>query len=550
MKRKISLFLIFLSLLLGGIGYFISQRNIYSKEILRFEILGPEKATLLEEVEYKVVLKNNGKFRLEEPELIFEYPSHTLVKEQRVQQIKLEDIYPGEERTISFKGRIVGKEGEIKVAKAKLIFRPKEIKSLYEANTSFSTKIEKSPLTFNFDLPSKIESGKEIQFRLNYFSNIDYPLSDLGILIEYPEGFQFLDSDPKTLDKAQFEIGILNKAEGGRVKIRGKISGNIGEEKIFKATLGIWQKGEFIPLKEAIRGVEIIEPSLYISQLINGNPQYIASPGEFLHYEVYFKNIGEEPQENLFLVIKLEGKAFDFETLRSPQGDFEPGDNSIIFDWRKIPELQYLAPQEEGKVEFWVRLKDEWGYTQEDENPVLRTKIYLSQIREEFENKINSKLVIFQKGYFQDEVFGNSGSIPPKVGEETTYTISWQIKNFYNKVKNVKVKGSLPENVELTGKIFPEDEVSNFAFDSKSREIVWNIGDLNPGILEGGPNIFFQVKLIPTEEERGKEAEIIKEVVVTGEDEWTGQEITSRDEAVNTTLPDDPTIEDEDGIVQ
>lgn len=550
MKRKLSLFLIILFLVLGGIGYLVSQKNIYSKELLRFEILGPKETTLLEEVEYKVVFKNNGRFRLEEPELIFEYPQATIVEGERVQQIKLDDIYPGEERAVSFKGRIVGKEGEVKVIKAKLIFRPKGIKSFYEANTSFSTKIEKSPLTFDFDLPTKIESGKEIQFRINYFSNIEYPLSDLGVMVEYPEGFQFLDSDPKTLDKTQFEIGILNKAEGGRIKIRGKILGNIEEEKIFKATLGIWKEGEFIVLKEAIRGLEIIEPSIYISQLINGNPQYIASPGDFLHYEIYFKNLGEEPQENLFLVIKLEGKAFDFETLSSPQGDFTPGDNSLIFDWRKISELQYLGSQEEGKVEFWIRLKDDWGYTEEDRNPILRVKVYLSQIRAEFENKVNSKLIVLQKGYFQDEVFGNSGFIPPRVGESTTYTISWQVKNFYNKVKNVKVRGALPRNVELTGKIFPEDEISNFAFDSKSREILWDIGDLDPGILERGPNISFQVKLVPTPEQKGEKAEIIKEVEISGEDEWTGQFITFKDKSIDTTLPDDNTIKEEDGIIQ
>lgn len=550
MKRKISIFFILLFFFLGIAGYFVSQRNIYSKEILRFEILGPEKATILQEVEYKVILKNNGKFRIEEPELIFEYPLNTLTEGERVKEIKLEDIYPGEERNISFKGRIVGKEEEIKIAKAKLIFRPKGIKSLYELNTSFSTKIEKTPLTFNLDLPSKVEAGKEIQFRINYFSNIDYPLTNLGVLLEYPEGFDFSFSDPKSLDKNQFDIGILNKAEGGVIKIGGKILGNVGEEKIFKATLGMWQEGEFVALKEAIRGVEIIKPSLYISQLINGNPQYIASPGEFLHYEIYFKNIGENPQENLFLVVKLEGKAFDFETLRSSQGDFQPGDNSIIFDWRKISELQQLLPQEEGKVEFWIKLKDDWGFISGDENPTIKTRIYLSQIREEFETKVNSKLVILQKGYFQDEIFGNSGPIPPRVGEATTYTISWQVKNFYNKLKNVKVKSFLPENVELTGKIFPEDEISKFAFDSKSREIVWDVGEINSGILEGGPNISFQVKLVPTKEQKEEKAEIIKEVIISGEDEWTGQTITSKDEAIDTTLPDDPTIQEKDGIIQ
>jgi hypothetical protein len=558
--KKIALIIIILAAIFGIAGFYYYQKNIYSKEILKLEILAPGEADLLEEIEYIVKYKNNGNTRLEEPELIFEFPKYSLPTEETSLRITKSSaelggaIYPGEEKTLHFKARLLGKEGEAKTARATLNYRPKNLKAYYESATTFTTIIRKVPLTFEFDLASKIESGKELEFRLNYFSNIDYPLSDLRATIEYPSGFEFVESTPPALEKTEWDIGLLNKAEGGRIEILGKVTGEVGEEKVFQAKIGSWQEGEFILLKEITKGITIVKPSLYISQQINGNPQYIANPGDWLHYQIFFKNIGEEFLNNLFLITRLEGKAFDFETLKAPYGDFEPGDNSIVFDWKRIPKLQFLDSGEEGMVEFWIELKEEWEITgPEDKNPVIKNKIYLSQAKEEFINKVNSKLAISQKGYFEDEIFGNSGPVPPEVGEGTTYTIMWQVKNFYNDVKNVKVKANLPQNVELTGKIFPETEVSKFAFDSQSREIVWEIGDLK--ISQGiagtpAPNISFQIKLTPSINQRGQTPEIISQVKIAGQDQWTVAILEATSPAIDTTLPDDGTITSEMGIVK
>ena len=101
--------------------------------------------------------------------------------------------------------------------------------------------------------------------------------------IEYPSGFEFIASQPQALEKTEWDLPILNKAEGGRIEIRGKLTGEIKEQKIFRATLGIWQSGEFILLKEAVRGVEILKSSLSIFQQVNGFSQYVANPGDSLH---------------------------------------------------------------------------------------------------------------------------------------------------------------------------------------------------------------------------------------------------------------------------
>jgi hypothetical protein len=565
--KKIIFSIIILGLVLAIAGYWYWQRNPYSKDVLRLEIFGPAEVSLFQEVEYVVKYKNNGNVRLEEPRLIFEFPEYTILSadnadneegqenfstRQEIGPEELGDIYPGEEKTLYFKGRLFGKENQLKTAKVQISYKPKNLKPRYESSTTFSTLVKSVPLTLEFDLPSKIESDRDFDFSLNYFSNLDYPLINFGLKVEYPSSFEFLKSNPKTLDKTEWEIPLLNKAEGGRIEISGKLSGELKEQKIFRAIMGLWIENEFIEIKDISRGIEITKPHLSVFQRINNENQYFANSGDLLHYEIYFRNVGEDPFNDLFLVSRLDGEGFDYDSIKFSSGQFNKGDNSIVWDWRDNSKLRYLDQGEEGKVEFWINLKDEWKINNsESRNAILKNTVLISQIKEEFEIKVNSKLAISQKGYYNEEVFGNSGPLPPKIGETTTYTVIWQAQNYFNNVKNVRVKALLPAYVKLTGKIFPEQEKSGFTYDSNSREIVWTINEMKAGtgVSDQAPNIAFQVALTPSSEHTNMVLPIIKEVKISGEDQWTEKIVGSNDSEIDTTLPDDSSVETQMGRV-
>ena len=327
MPKKLVYLLIILSVILVIVGLWYLQRNVFSKDTLKLEIIGPDTVEVGQQTDYTLKYKNNGDIVLTNARLIFEYPENSLVEDQKLRVEKsLEDIYPGEEKTISFSARIFGKENELKTAKAWLQFQPRNLKASYEVSTTQTAAIKFSPLTFELDLPSRLEPEKDFTFSVNYFSNIDYPLSQLRAKIEYPTGFEFTDSTPKALGTNEWQLPLLNKAQGGRITVSGRLKGDVGEQKVFKATLGLWQEdGTFVLLEEATKGAEIVKPNIYLSQMINGKTDYSANPGDVLHYEVFFKNIGTSPFENLFLVLNLEGNLFDFDSLKAPGADFHSG---------------------------------------------------------------------------------------------------------------------------------------------------------------------------------------------------------------------------------
>lgn len=520
-----------------------SRGGIFSKEILRLEVLGPEKAEAGQEIEYAVKYKNNGDFVLESPKLIFEMPEYSLTEDGKTRITQdLEDIYPGDEQVVKIKTRLLGKEKDLKTAKASLSYMPKNLTVRYESKTTFTTEIETVPITLDFDLPSKIEKGKEVQYSINYFSNIDYPLENLGLKISPIQGFEVVYSDASSLDNLEWRLPTLTKAQGGRINIRGRVVSETDQNLTFLAQLGMWQGGNFVVIKETKEEVQSIQPLLSISQQVNGSPSYVASPGETLHYQIFFRNVGSTPFDDLFMVVKLDGVALDLSTIQAKDGQIQPDDNMIIWDSNQVSQLRHLGVQQEGQIDFFVKLKNDWVSPGADpESTIITTQVNISQITQKFTTKVNSGMVISQSAYYKSYEIENSGPVPPEAGKATQYVITWDIRNYFSDAKNVKVKATLPNNVKLTGKIMPPTESSNFSFDSESREIVWSAGDILAGTgVKGDPyTISFQVALTPSSSQRGSTAPLINQVQLSGENQFTNTIITAQDAGINTSLPDD-----------
>ena len=523
-------------LVLLFIGFWIYREGTFSKQILKLEILGPDSAKVGEEIEYTIKYKNNGNFTLENPTLTIDLPDNSITDDGKVIVTKeLEDIYPGTENSVVAKARLVGKEGDIKTAKAYLSYKPKNLTVRYESDTTFSTKIDEVPITLEFDVSSKAEKGKDFQYILNYFSNIDYTIGSLIIKIVPVSGFEIKSASPTSLDNQEWKLNSLAKNEGGRISVDGKISSDAADSLTFAAQLGVKQNGNFVVIKEATAQVQTIQAMLYISQQINGMSNYVASPGETLHYQIFFRNIGTSAFEKLYMIANLNGDALDMSTIKSNSGQVQQSGNMIVWDWKDVSQLEKVDVQEESSVDFSVKVKDDWVPSASGSgDAVIEDQINISQITKRFSIKVSSGLIISQTASFDSE--NETGY--PAVGKDNVYTIGWNITNYSGDMKNVKIKAVLPSTVNLTGKILPTTESSNFTFDSASREVVWSVGDVASGMgVSGDPlGIYFQVFLAPLSSQKGSAAQLVGQATISGENQFTDSVATSSDAAVDTTL--------------
>lgn len=539
--------------ILAGVVYVFWQRNTYSKEELKLEMFGPQQAEAGDEIEYIVKFKNNGDFRLESPNLIFEAPDFSIkndalyVKESFDSAKLGGDIYPGEERSFSFKIHLIGKEGDTKIAKASLSYQPKNLKVRYESDTTFTTIIKDVPLDFSFDLPSQIEADKNFNFHVNYSSNANWLLTNLRVTVDYPSGFEFIQSAPKSINKTEWDIPVLNKGAAGNVDVTGQLSGDIGDAKVFRARIGIWKDGQYMALKEIEKGVQINKPSVQLSEQINGSSSYVARPGDWLHYQITYKNVSDSDQYNLVMINKLDGDLFDLSSVKSDTGSSQPGDSSIIFDGGKNSSLQYLPPMGQGTVEFWVKLKDNAAITK----PQIVNHVAIGAAREDFTTQVSAKIDFTQRGFYNDEIFGNTGPFPPKVAQTTTYTVTWQMKNYFSAASGVKVVAVLPANVLWKGNVFPDTAAAALSYDNGTRQIVWTIGDLKvgQGVLTEPLNISFQLGLTPNSDQAGAKAQLIGEARVAGTD-GAGDSLDIAAPGLDTRSLSDQNMTDSLGLVQ
>lgn len=515
MNKKIIFLISFIIIVAGFVGFWVWRESGFSKQILRLEILGPESAKAGEEIEYTIRYKNNGNFALENPKLVFELPENSLTEDEKTRLTQdLDDIYPGEEKNIKIKARLLGKEEDLKTAKAYLSYTPKNLTARYESETTLTTKISEVPITLDFDLPTKIEKGKDFQYSLNYFSNIDYPLENLAIKISPISGLEIKSSDPKSLDNLEWKLNTLSKTQGGRININGKISGDVDQNITFSAQLGMWRGGNFVVIKETEKKVESTQSMLYISQQVNGSSNYTATAGEKLHYQIFFRNIGASAFENLFVIVNLDGSALDMSSVEAPNGQVQQSGNMIVWDWKDTWQLKKIDVQQEASVDFYVKVKDNWMPANSNENElVISDQVNVSQITQKFSIKVNSGLVISQTS-------SSAG--------DSSYMINWDIKNYLSDIKNVKVKAILPAGVNLTGQIMPSNEASNFAFDSASREIVWSAGDVLAGTGVNGDPITLSFRVSA---DSGNS--LIGKATVIGENQFTNAIISSSSPALN-----------------
>lgn len=260
MSGKIVFVLLILVVIVGFIGFWYYRGTIFSNEILDLQILGQDNAGMGDEIEYTVEYKNNGNFVLENPKIIFELPDNSLTEDGKVRFTQnLENIYPDDNNFVKFKGRLLGKEGDLKTAKATIYYTPHNLSARYESNATFTTKINAVSITLGFNLPSKVEKGKEINYSVNYYSYIDYPLENLSIKIDKIDGFDFKSSDPVSLDNSEWKLITLNKTQGGKINIKGLISADVGSRLGFFAKLGVWQDGSFIVVKETNQEVQVVQ---------------------------------------------------------------------------------------------------------------------------------------------------------------------------------------------------------------------------------------------------------------------------------------------------
>jgi hypothetical protein len=158
--------------------------------------------------------------------------------------------------------------------------------------------------------------------------------------------------------------------------------------------------------------------------------------------------------------------------------------------------------------------------------------------------KVESVTELTSYALYSTGAFTNSGPVPPRAEEVTTYTIVWHVENGTNAITDGRVSATLPPYVtwlDLT------TSAPVFTYNPQTKEISWRAGDLKAG---EGREASFQVSVRPSVSQEGEIITLVNRQSFRATDRFTGTVLTSEGPAITTKLFADPKYERDDGRVQ
>ncbi len=525
-----------------------------------------------------ITLKNISKSAIREAEVSVVFPEASLLIEDgrerpalsRIAR-KLDDFAPGEEKTFSIQARMFGYEGEEKNVEVVMLYRPENLRARFSVKESFVFVIGRVPLSIAWDIPEFLSSGQEVLVNVRYASSAKTSFDNLSLRLIYSPGFQFVSASPQpAVGNDLWKIGAFDPGEEGVIRVRGFVSGEEGEIKPFRAELGIYDeltkewKSYSDSIAETSIAVSLLSVQGFYDEVRTGN----IAPGTPLLFQVRYKNNTSYTIKNVTVRAFLselpavaKERVLEFLSLEiDKKGVFDATTRAVIWGPGNVSELREVEPGGEGSFSFRIRTKERPLMRNMDDTNIqiaLRSGIEAAGVPEDLSGtrisaednvsfKVSTKALFSGRAVHRISPIPNSGPLPPKVGEKTTYTLVWEVKNFTNMLENAEIKTTLPPNVTWENSFFPKD--ARISFDPASGEVYWRIGQVKSGVGVLSPTLVgaFQVSVIPSDADRGKAIIVTGESKLSGKDNFTGELIGEKIPSFSTELREDSATTQDD----
>lgn len=561
-RSRIFLFIIiiFVLILIGlAVYFFFSETNIISSKNVDIEIKGPTYGEAGKILSFNIFVENKNKTALELAELIFDFPEDSFFPDARsLDRVRfpLDKINANAMINKPIEVVFFGQENEDKKFSVTLEYRLADSNAIFAKSQDFIFKISSPPVGLSISLPKEINSRQELNIKVETVSNSESIIKNLSLQMNYPTGFQFLGADPKpTRGNNTWLLGDLGSLQKREITIKGFIEGQDLENKSFNAIVGVSDENGVLKPYGSTNELVIIKKSpLYLSLFINGKDleKNVARPGSTIKGEIqWFNNLSTNVREAK-IELELKGEVIDERSIKK-----------LIWNSSSLAELSSIAPGQSGKAQFSFSLKESLPISSASSKNflvVLEAKISALAISEQAENfevitdlkkeiRVSSLLQLTAIALYYSSPLKNSGPLPPKVNQETTYTILWSLGFNSSDFSKVKVVAFLPPYVRWLNSFFPSD--SRIKFNERDNTVTWEAGDVlaGTGIISSAKEVAFQVGLTPNLNQINLSPPLISEAKLEGYDNFTEEVLNSRVSSLTTELNYDEKFKSNEGRV-
>lgn len=552
-------------LALGYAGYiFFIGGNTVSNNNIDISILGNNFTAGGQELPLVVGITNKNNSPLELADLVMTYPegssSNSSANNENF-RVSLGTIPAGAVVNENLTPVLFGEQGSTIPITISLEYRVADSNAIFVKDQIYNVTINSTPINLSVDAPSTISPNQAITLNVKATLNSTTAVSKVLVKIDYPIGFQFGSATPApSFGNNVWSLGDLSPGAEHDISISGQMIGVFnGDQKTFNISSGSQSATDKSAIDVVFNSIQQIitiqKPFIEADLSINGVSQneYTTDSKTPINAQIQYTNNLDTTVDNLQIVARISGNAFDPQTVDAQQGFYDSSANTITWDKNYESQFAEVNPGDSGSVNFSISplslFSAAGGLLS---NPSINIEIDVSgeQANSGFAvnnitNSSSATIKIISDVGFSDEAlyysgpFANTGPIPPTVGQTTTYTVVWTLSNTANSISNAQVNSFLPAWMTFVGPFLPASE--DLTYNSTTRQIVWNADRISAGagITSASRSVAFQISFDPSLSQVGTIPSIINDAVLTGHDDFANVDLTVDKASLSTNLDSD-----------
>jgi hypothetical protein len=288
--------------------------------------------------------------------------------------------------------------------------------------------------------------------------------------------------------------------------------------------------------------------------------EVMVNANDILIFKINYQNTGSVPLRDVILTETIKSPILDYTRFSTTgtKGGVDSTTGKITWTGSQVDALKVLAPGAGGQITFTIPVKEKidvksvsdknfsiLAVASMDSPDIPTPEGANKQIASNAVNiKLNSKLLMSLKGYFNDADIQNTGPLPLKVGQETTFTMHLDLSNISNDITDAQVVMNLTPGVKWKNNYLSKNE--SVTYDDRNNLLTWNIGSLPAGIgiLTDPKSLIFQIGVDPSQTDVGNFAPLITSTTFAATDAFTKHNLTLKLDAKNSNLTEDISVGD------
>jgi len=458
--------------------------------------------------------------------------------------ITIGKIKGGEKNSIDLAGYFVGPTGAVDDVSGVLRYVPERTSTRYEVHARSTTTITSSPVLIDINAPIEIVNGNAIDIAVAVKNTSNDTVSNLKVILDTPDSFTSHNTQPPPTNGNVWLIHEIAPHSEQVIHVRGGLNASIGTVQTFQVEVGTQESGAtYVMYAQRKYSPRIISSPIAIKQEIHVDNEAndVVYAGEKLRYEISFVNNSDVPLRDAIVIVTFDTEVLDFARLElEKSGDYDAQNKRIIWKASDVEALKILRPNESGVVTFAVPVLSTLPAAGQNDNHFAITTLASidsedmpSELRENKTVLSNiMTLPVGAKVLFESNAAHKEEAKTLKIGEKTTYVITFEITNINNDIENVSVRAPLPTHVSFEG---GDDGIT---FNERTNEVTWDIGSIVHGVGVTSDKIHksFDVSIIPSVDQVSTTPILVKEQILIAQDPFANAQVHVVDEKITTQI--------------